>query len=325
MSAPVPANESRRLVILRSLGVMGTPSEQLFDDFARLAAIACDTPVAVVTFIDEQRVWFKAKIGLEVDEIPRQGSFCSHAILQADVLTVLDPISDEKFTSNFQVTDLGVRFYAGIPLTIDHHAVGVLAVMDRVPHLMTSEQSDSLRILARRLVRELERRRSKETQAPTLRLQLLQPPARSITILIVEDNDNLRNLLQRTLEGVGFSVLPANDGAVALDMCQQHGGTIDLMVSDIVMPRLNGLQLAEQLRLSRPEIKFLFITGFADEFPALRELIKSGATILEKPFLPSELLCRVEDMLNPGQAASDVKDLICLTSEQQGFQNRSAL
>jgi CheY-like chemotaxis protein len=303
---------------------VGTPSEQLFDDFARLAAIACDTPVAVVTFIDEQRVWFKAKIGLEVDEIPRQGSFCFHAILQGDVLTVLDSISDEKFTSKFQVADLGVRFYAGIPLTIDHHAVGALAVMDRVPHLMTSEQSESLRILARRLVHELERRRSKETQAPTPRLHLLQPPARSITVLIVEDNDNLRNLLQRTLEGVGFSVLSANDGAVALDMCQQHDGTIDLLVSDVVMPRLNGLQLSEQLRLSRPEIKLLFITGFADEVPALRELIKSGATILEKPFLSSELLRKVEDMLNPGQAASDVTDLICLTSEQ-GFQNRSAL
>ena len=65
MSATVPANESRRLVILRSLGVMGTPSEQLFDDFARLAAIACDTPVAVVTFIDEQGYGLRRKSALK--------------------------------------------------------------------------------------------------------------------------------------------------------------------------------------------------------------------------------------------------------------------
>jgi two-component system cell cycle sensor histidine kinase/response regulator CckA len=87
-------------------------------------------------------------------------------------------------------------------------------------------------------------------------------------------------------------------------LCQQHDGTIDLIVSDIVMPWLNGLQLSEQVRAAHPETKFLFIAGFAEEFPELHELIKTGATILEKPFLPSELLRRVEDMLNQGKAAT---------------------
>jgi YesN/AraC family two-component response regulator len=73
------------------------------------------------------------------------------------------------------------------------------------------------------------------------------------------------------------------------------------MVSDIVMPRLNGLQLAEQVSAAHPEMKFLFITGFADEFPELRELIKYGTNALEKPFLPSELLRKVEDTLNQGK------------------------
>jgi DNA-binding response OmpR family regulator len=121
---------------------------------------------------------------------------------------------------------------------------------------------------------------------------------------MVEDNDNLRNLLQRTLEAVGFSLLAAADGAEGFRLCQEHDGTIDLMVSDIVMPRLNGLQLAEQVRAAHPETKFLFITGFADEFPELRELIRIGATILEKPFLPSELLRKVEDTLDQGKAAT---------------------
>ncbi len=71
------------------------------------------------------------------------------------------------------------------------------------------------------------------------------------------------------------------------------------MVSDVVMPRLTGLQLSEEVRAIRPEMKFLFITGFADEFPELHELIKIGASILEKPFLPSELLSKVEDTLDP--------------------------
>jgi len=174
------------------------------------------------------------------------------------------------------------------------------------------------------MVRELELRRSRETQLPNPRLQLVLPPQRPVTILIVEDNENLRNLLQRTLEGVGFSVLSAADGAVALDLCQQHDGAIDVMVSDIVMPRLNGLQLAEQVRAARPEMKFLFITGFADEFPELRGLIKGGATILEKPFLPSELLLGVEDMLNDGKAAAGIARLISLPTDQ-GFQSPIAL
>jgi CheY-like chemotaxis protein len=126
----------------------------------------------------------------------------------------------------------------------------------------------------------------------------------SARILLVDDNDNLRNLLQRTLEGAGFSVLSASDGAEALRLCQQHGGAIDLTVSDIVMPQLNGLQMMEQIRAARPNLKFLFITGFADEFRELRELNKNIADVLEKPFLPSDLVGKVEKMLNQEDRAS---------------------
>ena len=83
---------------------------------------------------------------MSCDEIPREGSFCAHAILQPDVLIVPEPISDERFTSSFLVKQIGIQFYAGIPLVIDDaHALGTLAVMDRVPHLLTAEQRDSLR------------------------------------------------------------------------------------------------------------------------------------------------------------------------------------
>jgi CheY-like chemotaxis protein len=302
---PLPQNESSRLESLRGLRILGTSREQAFDDIARLAALICDTPVAVITFIDEQRVWFKASIGLELQEIPREGSFCAYAILQPDVLIVPEPLSDERFASSFLVKQIGIQFYAGIPLVIDDaHPLGTLAVMDRVAHLLTEEQRDSLRILARRMTRELELRRTGGTQSPPRRPHPATPPQRSVTILIVEDNDNLRNLLHRALEGNGFSALPAADGAEALRLCEQHDGTIHLVVSDIVMPRLNGLKLEERIRASRPETKFLFITGFGDQFPELRERIKYGANILEKPFLPSELLRKVEDTLNQGTAAT---------------------
>jgi CheY-like chemotaxis protein len=309
VSVPLPQNESPRLESLRHFRILGTSCEQAFDDIARLAALVCDAPVAVISFIDEQRVWFKAKVGLELDEIPRDGSFCGYAILQTDVLIVPDSLSDERFISSLLVKEIGIQFYAGIPLiTDDAYPLGTLAVMDRVPHLLTEEQRDALHILARRMMRELDLRRAKETQVPRPRPHPAPPPQRCVNVLIVEDNDNLRNLLQRTLEGVGFSVFSAADGADGLRLCRQHGGVIDLMVSDIVMPRLNGLDLTRQVRGIHPAMKFLFITGFADDFPELREVINLGATILEKPFLPSELLRRVEETLN--QVKTQPKDTL---------------
>ena len=303
MPLPLPQNERPRLESVRDFRILETPREEVFDDIARLAAVICDAPVAVITFIDEQRVWFKAKVGLELDEVPRDGSFCTYAILQPDVLIVPDPLSDERFMSSVLVKEIGIQFYAGIPLiTGDAHPLGTLAVMDRIPHVITEEQSDSLRILARRMMRELTLRR--ETQSLSPRRHIAPPPKRSVTILIVEDNDNLRNLLHRALEGSGFSVLPAADGVEALRSCEQHDGTIDLVVSDIVMPRLNGLELEERIRAARPETKFLFITGFGEQFPELLERIKYGAIILEKPFLPSELLRKVENTLSPGGTAA---------------------
>ena len=302
MQSPLPENEESRLESLHSFRILGTSCEQIFDDILRLATLICDTPIGKIGFVDQERVWLKAKIGFEFDEIPRERSFSAHALLRSDILIVPDPLADATFTNNLLVTEIGVRFFAGMPLiTSSHQAIGAICVMDCVPHLMTAEQIDSLQILARRIVAELETRRTTNAQSPHQRLHLEPPRHRSITILIVEDNDNLRNLLQRTLEGVGFSVFPAAGGAEALRWSEQHEGTIEIVVSDIVMPELNGLELSKRIRVARPETKFLFITGFGDQFPELREY---GENILGKPFLPSELVRKVDDILNQGQAAT---------------------
>jgi two-component system cell cycle sensor histidine kinase/response regulator CckA len=87
-------------------------------------------------------------------------------------------------------------------------------------------------------------------------------------------------------------------------LSQQHDGAIHLTVSDIVMPQLNGLQMTDQIRATRPEMKFLFITGFADEFPELRDAIKNGGDVLEKPFLPSELMAKAERILSQKNLAT---------------------
>jgi CheY-like chemotaxis protein len=232
----------------------------------------CDAPVAVIAFIDEQRVWFKAKIGLGLDEIPRDDSFCAHAILRSDVLIVPDPISDQRFVSSFLVQQLGIRFYAGMPLTtVDNCRIGTLAVMDRVPHLLTAEQIDSLQILARRIVGELETRRTTNAPLPHPKLHLVAPHRRSVTILIVQNEEILRGLLQRALEGYEFSVLPAANGAEALQWSERHEGTIEIVVNDIDLSDISGVELSKRIRAAHPETKFLFVTGLGDQIPELRE------------------------------------------------------
>lgn len=301
MQAPLPDGEASRLEDLSNFRILDTAPEQVFDDIARLAALICDTPIAVVGFIDEKRVWFKATIGLNLDEIRRDESFSAYAILQSDILILPDLSSDERFRSNSLVTQGGISFYAGMPLiSVDGHAVGTLAVMDRIPHLLTAEQIDSLQILARRIVSELESRRTKESQSQYRRLHVARKLQPSATILLVEDNSSLRELLQRTLEGAGFSALSAADGLEAIRLLEQHEGTISLVVTDISMPHLNGIQLSERICSARPEMKLLFITGFAEQFPEADKL----ANILEKPFLPSELVRRVKEMLNLRNAAT---------------------
>jgi CheY-like chemotaxis protein len=303
--APMAEGEIRRLETLRSFQVLNTASEQSFDDLARLATLMCDTPVAVIDFVDDQRVWFKAKMGLAIDETPRERSFSTHAILQSRLLIVSDAVSDPRFTQHPLVTQAGIRFFAGMPLIVANgQAVGTLAVMDRVPHFLTAEQLDSLQILARQAVRELERRNLSELHTAGYGMRRGSGPPPSDVVLLAEDNDTLRALLQRLLESAGFSVLSAATGTQALRLYQQSSSVISLIISDVGMPELNGLQLAQQVRASRPEMKFLFIASFADRFPEVRELVSNGQDILEKPFLPTVFLAAVEALLQRTPAIS---------------------
>ncbi len=154
-------NESDRLEALRGYEILDTDPEQKFDDLTLLAKFICDTPIALLTFVDEDRQWFKSKIGLSETQTPRAVSFCSHAILEDGVMVVRDAAADERFADNPLVTgDPGVRFYAGAPLVAPTgHALGALCVIDRVPRELTSSQYEALRALARQVVAQLELRR----------------------------------------------------------------------------------------------------------------------------------------------------------------------
>jgi PAS domain S-box-containing protein len=173
MKPPQPKNEKRRLEVLWQYDVLDTPAESAFDDLAELAAEICRAPIAIITFVDEQRQWFKARIGLDASETSREISFCGHAILGSDLLIVPDATKDKRFAQNPMVTgEPKIRFYAGAPLiNPDGHALGTICVIDKAPRELSSAQQHSLRILARHVVALLElRRKAAQPESETRRI-----------------------------------------------------------------------------------------------------------------------------------------------------------
>jgi two-component system, sensor histidine kinase len=162
MKAQFPQNETARLAALRQLAVLDTAPEETYDGITRLAAHICQAPVALISLVDEDRQWFKARTGLETRETPRDVAFCAHAILQNDLFIVPDALADERFKDNPLVTSHPrIRFYAGAPLiNADGHALGTLCVTDSVPRELSEEQKEALRTLARLTVTQLELRRA---------------------------------------------------------------------------------------------------------------------------------------------------------------------
>lgn len=161
MPAPFPADERQRLAALRATGLLDTPPEAAFDDLARIAARVCGVPVALVSLVDETRQWFKARVGLDMPQTPRDQAFCGHAILSDEVMVVADATRDARFHANPLVTGKpGIRFYAGAPLALaGGQRIGTLCVIDTVARVLTDEQRDSLAALARQVVAQMELRR----------------------------------------------------------------------------------------------------------------------------------------------------------------------
>lgn len=159
---PLPKDETQRLQALRELLILDTPPEERFDRVARFAAEEFEVPIALVSLIDENRQWFKARVGMPVCETHRDISFCGHAILQDEIFVIEDASLDARFADNPLVTgEPCIRFYAGAPLRLggDGAAIGTLCLIDRRPRRLDRIGRAILGTLRDLVVEELTRRR----------------------------------------------------------------------------------------------------------------------------------------------------------------------
>ncbi len=155
-----PTDETRRLARLKALMVMDTEAEPIFDALARAASAVCGVPIGLITLIGQDRQWFKARVGMDVAEVPRSISFCAQTILGDALVEVPDAADDARFSANPLVVNApGLRFYAGTPLVMSSgERVGTLCVLDTTPHHLNDAQRTVLKELAAATVLALEQR-----------------------------------------------------------------------------------------------------------------------------------------------------------------------
>ncbi len=195
MDSSAHVTEAKRLLELHSLGILDTPPEQAYDDIVRLAAFICDTPIALITLIDEDRQWFKAKHGINPMETPRGIAFCAHAIAEPDhVMEVPNALEDARFVNNPLVTgDPSIRFYAGAPLvTATGAALGTVCVIDQVPRKLSEAQNQALQALSRQVVQLLALHRANADLGRLTRAQLVrQQELEELQAQLLQDNRDL--------------------------------------------------------------------------------------------------------------------------------------
>ncbi|HIK05101.1 MAG TPA: GAF domain-containing protein [Trichormus sp. M33_DOE_039] len=159
----LPDHENQRLQLLRSYKILDTPPEEIFDNLVQIAADICETPIALISFIDTDREWFKSKLGINESEIPRSNSLGNYTISQKEILIIPDILQDDRLGNNlFVLSKSHVRFYAGIPLiTADGAPIGSLAVMDFVPRQLNHKIPRILYRLASQVMRQIESHKDK--------------------------------------------------------------------------------------------------------------------------------------------------------------------
>ncbi len=225
-----PADESKRLQDVYRTQLLDTPEEKEFDEIVQLASDLCDTPISLITILDTERQWFKARVGLDATETTREVSFCGHAILQDEIFEVPNALKDIRFSDNPLVTGgPEIRFYAGMPLITESGSrLGTLCVIDSAPRELTERQRFALKVLAGNVIKIAELR------IKNRRLHHLTETQKRIISIVAHD---VRNPLSSIKSVINFKQDDMIDEQTAGEMLElvstQLDSTIE-MVDNVV-------------------------------------------------------------------------------------------
>ncbi len=216
MIAPeTPVNDRDRLQALWALEILDTPAEERYDRIVRIAGLTLETPIVYLSFVDENRQWLKANVGMPLRETDRKISFCGHTILEDRPLVIPDTAQDPRFHDNPMVTgDPFIRFYAGVPLrSVDGHKVGTLCVADNKPRSMTDASLELLAEFAALVERELQLVDVIDAQQRLLEIQTaLAETRKHMAEELAKAAGYVRGLLPKPLEnpiGIDWRHLPS--------------------------------------------------------------------------------------------------------------------
>lgn len=265
--------EFERLKALDRFGILDTPAEPQFDRIVSMASRMLGMPISLISLIDRDRQWFKARIGLEATQTPRTMAFCAHAIKSDAVMVVEDATGDERFADNPLVTsEPSIRFYAGAPLIArDGERLGTLCVIDQAPRQLTAKEQDFLTDLAAIVMDELELRLANQELAVLARTDPLTGTCNRRTffnlaeremgrrtrlgqdiVVVLLDIDHFKLVNDRHGHAVGDKVLVEvarrmGDAIRVQDVLARLGGEeFGILLPDTSLAQ--GVELAERLR-----------------------------------------------------------------------------
>ena len=249
--------ENNRIDALKSYDILDTLPEQDYDDITKLASEICQTPISLITLVDETRQWFKSNHGLPIQGTPREQAFCAHAIINpTETMVVTDSREDERFVQNPLVTgDPHVIFYAGVPLVdSDGFALGSLCVIDHITRQLSEDQLAALKTLARQVVHMLELRRTnaalkeskeryrvlsveleQQVQQRTKELLTANEDLAEANALLIRSNDNLQK----------FAYVASHDLQEPLRKIQAFG---DLLKAELASASSDGLGYLDRMQ-----------------------------------------------------------------------------
>jgi PAS domain S-box-containing protein len=292
------AAEALRLAALQVHAILDTAPEAQFDALVAEAARICETPIALVSLVDEHRQWFKARVGLQASQTAREQAFCAHAIVDpGGVLVVPDATRDVRFSANpLVIGEPHVGFYAAVVLhDAAGEALGTLCVIDHVPRQLNAVQLGGLAALAERVAALIRARRPPRAATDVA----LPPVARTTTapapaplganqgkrVLVVDDEQALCELACDWLESLGYQTTGVHSPAAALE--RLAGEPFDILFTDIVMPGgMDGLALAREAKARHPHLRLVFTSGYARGLTNTPDL---PGNLINKPYRKNDL------------------------------------